>query len=762
MIKSLKMLRNIGQFENVSTGANIILAKLTLIYAENGRGKTTLAAIVRSLRDNNPSLILERHRLTSTHPPNIVMSNTSGSDIVFKNGAWSSSLPHVMVFDDQFVAENVYSGLTVDPVQRQNLHELILGSRGLELNQAHLDKVKKIEQHNVSLKAKAGAIPTAVLGNMNVDAFCTLTPRADINEAIQAAERNHAAMLASDDVRQQPMFEHHILPKFELHKITALLQSDLPGLDSQAAAGVQSHTLSLGSGGEGWTAKGVAYAADTNRCPFCDQSIAESKLIEHYRTYFSDAYSSLKTAIVEEIKSLRSGCSGDILVAFERSVKVAIVSREFWGKFTDVPEIITDTAVLVRACTAAFEPLISILYQKQAAPLDSLTISAAVLKLVDIYNILREDVETLSRALIEVNSKIMAVKATSATGNLIALTAEISKLQAIKHRFDPTINALCVDYLQEKTAKKDTENLRDYARMELNEYREKIFPPYQASINKYLGDFLATFRLSQVKPTNIKNGSTCNYSVLVNNVEVPVATNSEGPSFRTALSTGDRHTLALALFFASLDQDTECEQKIVLIDDPMTSLDEHRTAATINQLKLLAGKVEQLIVLSHTKPFLCDLWQKFPPSTSTTMTIARLGNGSTLTNWNVTRDCLTPHDNHHNIVSTYLKASNPDEERYVACALRHILESFMRVSYPAHFPPGALLGRFLQTCDQNLKANSPILHQSDITELRTLLEYANQFHHDSNALWRTTSINDIELLSFSQRTLDFTRRSALN
>jgi wobble nucleotide-excising tRNase len=38
------LLRNIGQFNSVNAGAQIPLSKLTLIYAENGRGKTTLAA----------------------------------------------------------------------------------------------------------------------------------------------------------------------------------------------------------------------------------------------------------------------------------------------------------------------------------------------------------------------------------------------------------------------------------------------------------------------------------------------------------------------------------------------------------------------------------------------------------------------------------------------------------------------------------------------------------------------------------------------
>jgi hypothetical protein len=47
---------------------------------------------------------------------------------------------------------------------------------------------------------------------------------------------------------------------------------------------------------------------------------------------------------------------------------------------------------------------------------------------------------------------------------------------------------------------------------------------------------------------------------------------------------------------------------------------------------------------------------------------------------------------------------------------------------------------------------------ADIIELRDLLDYANRFHHDTNAAWETETINDQELLDFSMRTLTFARR----
>ncbi len=40
-------------------------------------------------------------------------------------------------------------------------------------------------------------------------------------------------------------------------------------------------------------------------------------------------------------------------------------------------------------------------------------------------------------------------------------------------------------------------------------------------------------------------------------------------------------------------------------------------------------------------------------------------------------------------------------------------------------------------------------------ELRALLDYANKFHHDTNAAYATELINDAELTDFTRRTLAF-------
>jgi wobble nucleotide-excising tRNase len=46
----------------------------------------------------------------------------------------------------------------------------------------------------------------------------------------------------------------------------------------------------------------------------------------------------------------------------------------------------------------------------------------------------------------------------------------------------------------------------------------------------------------------------------------------------------------------------------------MTSLDEHRALTTIQEMRRLACEVAQVIVLSHSKSFLCALWKALIPT----------------------------------------------------------------------------------------------------------------------------------------------------
>ena len=682
--------------------------------------------------------------------------------IAFQDGAWSRTLADIVVFDDQFVSENVCSGMELDTGHRQNLHELILGAQGVTLNAELQGHVDAVEQHNKNLKTLQDAIPATARGRFTVDAFCALDARADIDEAIQEAERSLAAAKSAEAVRTRPAFSAIDLPIFDVAALNGLLQRALPALEAEAAARVQVHLRRLGAGGENWVAEGVPRIAD-GTCPFCAQDLRGSPVIAHYQAYFSEAYTALKTAIVSEGKAIGASHGGDIPAAFERDVRVAVQTHEFWSAFTAVPAIDLDTAEIARAWKAARDGVLAALRTKSTAPLERLTLPADVVDAIGAFHRQRDAVTVISAALQKCNGPIELVREQGASANVAILQADLETLRADKARHSPAINAACSAYLDEKAVKTATENKRDVARANLDRYRTVIFPTYQTAINQYLRRFGAGFRLDSVSSVNNRGGSSCTYSVIINNVPVSV-TAATGPSFRNTLSAGDRNTLALAFFFASLDQEANLHDKIIVIDDPMSSLDEHRSRNTLHEMVQLLDRVKQMFVLSHSKSFLCALWQDAPRGERTALRIDRTRDdqnrdASTTAIWNVHADCISENDRRHELVLGYIQGGNPAIEREVAAALRPILEAFMRVAYSTIFPPGTLLGPFLNTCQQRLGTAQEILNAADVGELRRLVDYGNDFHHDSNPAYQTVLINSHELTDFWKRTLAFARRA---
>lgn len=765
MINRIQLLRNIGLFDSVTAAANITLACLTLVYAENGRGKTTLAAILRSLATGDPIPIAERRRLAAQHPPHVVLDcDGAPAATMFQNNAWNRTLSNLTVFDDVFVDQNVYSGLVVEAGHRQKLHELILGAQAVALNQQLQQLIRRIEEHNAALRERSAAIPTTERAGLSVDDFCALPAHPEIDAKIEATERNLAAARERDPVRTTALFDSLSLPAFNTVAIDLILGEDLPSLDAAALARVQVHVAGLGPGGETWISEGMRRLSQPSpraarlNCPFCAQDLTGSPVINYYRAYFSAAYADLRRRVSDALADINRTHGNDLPAAFERAVRVAVERRQFWSRFCAVPEIAVDTATIVRDWRSAREAVAAALSGKQAAPLERMTLAQGAQDAVAAYEAHRRGIADLSSALQRANVAIRVTKEQAAAGSPQAIAADLSRLKAVKARHSATTKILCDSYLTEKAAKTATELQRDQTRATLDQQRTAVFAGYETTVNVYLQQFNAGFRLDGVTYAQTRGGPTCTYNVVINNTAVAVgaATAPGEPSFRNTLSSGDRNTLALAFFFASLDQDPALGNKIVVIDDPISSLDDHRSLTTVQEIRRLVERAGQVVVLSHNKPFLCRIWEGSDHTIRAALQVARDGTGSTIRSWNVDEDCVTEHDRRHAMLREYL-AGGTTNHREVAKAIRPVLEAFLRVACPEYFPPGTLLGPFGSLCFQRIGTPQQILDEHATEELRNLTEYANKFHHDTNGAWETETINEGELAGFVRRALDFVK-----
>ncbi|MBM4349653.1 MAG: hypothetical protein FJ106_07185 [Deltaproteobacteria bacterium] len=179
MLEKIVQIKNVGRFQNYSASGDVSFRKLTLVYAENGRGKTTLCAILRSLQSGHAEFIRERKTLASTDSA-FVHIRLNGDSCQFNNDAWTALYPDIFIFDPVFVNDNVYSGDYVEHEHKKNLYKVIVGVQGVKLAMLIEDLDGQIRDVNTDLRSKKEAVTRHLPSGTTLEDFLQWQPVQDI------------------------------------------------------------------------------------------------------------------------------------------------------------------------------------------------------------------------------------------------------------------------------------------------------------------------------------------------------------------------------------------------------------------------------------------------------------------------------------------------------------------------------------------------------------------------------------------------------
>src|SRR4051794_40856735 len=98
MIKKVLTLKNVGLLENACATGAVELGEVTLVYAENGRGKSTFAGVLRSAQLGDAGRLNARRTIDSASPPEVDLLLGTGAHVQLSANRWTRSLPDIAVF----------------------------------------------------------------------------------------------------------------------------------------------------------------------------------------------------------------------------------------------------------------------------------------------------------------------------------------------------------------------------------------------------------------------------------------------------------------------------------------------------------------------------------------------------------------------------------------------------------------------------------------------------------------------------------------
>lgn len=609
MLQKINHVKNIGRFYNVSiqgtADSDPSFRNFNLLYADNGTGKSTITTILKSLWQNDPQRLIEKRTIGATDE-NTVSLQVGDRTYTFQNGQWNQTPDiSIEIFDEEFVARNVFSPNGVELENRRELFNYIV------LGEENVAKVEEVKQLNELIN---GDLKTAT-----DDAERTLTEAAGIRDIktiddIIELDDNTLKTMRNSIAENDKIIKHaeRIIKEKKLGKITDF--EDVPYTESIAAdlgslslaaeykAHVQTHNEWIKDGME------ILQSEEEESCPFCFQSIKGNAAIAAYKTFFSEEYESLRKKVANQISSIDRIYSDAAI----RNV-IELVERNsercaFWNKLDEgIPESIALDISLEETTSTFKHALKNLLERKKDNLLEAISSNENESEGLKKEAEFRQAIANYNRSVEELNEKIQVVKDAS---------QDIEELKTRNENNRTTVVCNDVGYREEETTtiyktlkqhrqkKKNVETRIKTLRQEIDQASLAILEKYQKSINRELENFGVEFSIEGVKRKSDRSRTeSVHFNIRLKGESFdPNGSDNSPYKLSNTLSTGDKSTLAFAFFIAKYRKE-DVSNQILVFDDPITSLDFFRKTQTKNTILRFAKNAAQVIVLTHSMEF---------------------------------------------------------------------------------------------------------------------------------------------------------------
>lgn len=648
-----------------------------LFYGWNGTGKSTLSNLFRSIEKKTP---------VSEGEVEFVISGNKVDGAAF---ATAQGLPPVRVFNKDFITDNVFtSNGAVTPI-------FFLGEENIE-KQKQVEKLKfdidqaekegrdkEIEKRRSEKalddfkKERAKSIKDLLSssgGNNPYNNYDKRSYQVKCDELLKLpdAEQNAKVLAESDLDAQKKKKESAPLDKLQILKFsypdTQQLTVQVVALLKKTVVSAVIETLKDDQELSGWVKTGLAKhkKEHSSDCLFCGQPLPDGR-IEELEAHFNDKYNAFiaeienqSTVIKTAIESLKSGTPPNRLGLYDH------LKSDFDARHQDLSNEIV-------GLKGYLESLLAALKDKAQKPFQSIErsfelVTGNVTGISDLNAVISKHNQETD----EFQTAISAAR-TVIEESLVAQS--LTEYQQKRNEVDVVATAL--QTASDKATALRTE-VRDIEK-DIEEHRRPA-DELNADICSYLGRDELTFEIQGSGYQISRNGTPAKN-----------------------LSEGERTAIAFLYFLKSLgDKSFSLKDGIVIIDDPVSSLDSNALFHAFGFMKDRTKDAGQLFILTHSHSFFRQVknWFNHLPNQNKKDVNVRPGRFYMLTS-NVTggnrSSSISKLDSllheyeseYHYLFSLVYEAANSEEEAglqqnyHLPNIARRLLESFLAFRQPS-------------------------------------------------------------------------------
>jgi wobble nucleotide-excising tRNase len=760
MIKKIITIKNVGRYKDYNCSGDLELRKMNIIYGENGAGKTTLVTILRSLRDNNKNILFGRKTLGVTGEQQILILTEPEGQIKFNKVGWDKNLKNIEIFDSKYIMENVHSGNYVDIEHKRNLHIWAIGEEGVKLANriAEIDNETRDLTTN-KIRETENRLKSIIKGNLPIEDFILLKQDSEINTKIKEQEIIFESSKNIELIKAQALPEEIKLFELPIDQLKGVFNKSYQDITEEIAKKVSDHiTENLDEKGGAWIEKGLDYVRD-NSCPFCTQDLMGIDLISYYKEYFNVSYKLYKDSIIETLQRLKRTTNQNYFDLLDNRIKLNQERLLNWNnhlKFENkLPEI--DSNNYSKVIDELISEVNRLIDQKTLNPIEQLDLmnfdqsNNKLLPHTDQLSVYNQSVKTINASIEQFKTKLR--------GDVSAEQRALDKLLNTQIRFKDATVKLVEDWQNFHSTKAQLNQEKTDCKDQLNKITRNILDKYRDGINNYLSNCGANFTLCNTDVKYPGGKASIDYEIEVNQTSISlgkVDSPDDIPSFKNTLSEGDKSALAFAFFLAKIETDPELNKKIVIIDDPISSMDVHRKDTTAYSLYKISHGALQTLIFTHALEFAKLVWEKDKSSDKKCLRTEIENDGCKIIEFDVDKMGMSDYFHHYFLISEFITSGRGDKKS-IAQSIRPLLEGNLRFRFPKSFKNDQWLGNYLDLIRGSLSGTEIYILLSQLTELEEINEYSKKFHHDQDDKWseNLSNINSTSLKAYSERALKF-------